>query len=154
MVQARTFLEKLSMTAWMYALDCRAEAQSKQAGLGFLSDIHHAAVAYTFVRNVIERSSVLDNGPDPCHTYCMTSRINARLDADLARKVGVLRKRTGQSTTEIVKASLESYYVAMTREESPAALLSEFIGCASGPADLSTSYKQQLTKSLLRKHRT
>jgi predicted transcriptional regulator len=87
------------------------------------------------------------------HTHCMTARINARLSADLARKVEALRKRTGQSSTEIVKASLESYYAAVTREENPAALLADLIGCANGPADLSLSYKQELTKSLLRKRR-
>jgi hypothetical protein len=83
----------------------------------------------------------------------MTIRINARLAPDLARKVEALRKRTGQSTTEIVKASLESYYVAVTRAESPAVLLAELVACASGPSDLSRSYKGELTKSLLRKNR-
>lgn len=83
----------------------------------------------------------------------MTERINARLGADLARKVQVLRKRTGQSSTEIVKASLESYYAAVTREESPAALLADLVGCASGSEDLSQGYKRELTKSLLRKRR-
>jgi hypothetical protein len=34
-------------------------------------------------------------------------RINARLDADLARKVRALCQRTGRSTTEIVKESLQ-----------------------------------------------
>ena len=38
----------------------------------------------------------------------MTVRINARLDADLARKVRALCQRTGRSTTEIVKESLEA----------------------------------------------
>jgi hypothetical protein len=83
----------------------------------------------------------------------MTARINARLDADLARKVRALRKRTGRSTTEIVKASLESYYLAVTGQEGPAALLSDLIGCTSGPLDLSETYKRDLTKSLLRKNR-
>ena len=36
--------------------DRRVAPQSKRARLGFLSDIQHAAVAYTFVRNVLERS--------------------------------------------------------------------------------------------------
>jgi len=38
--------------------DRRAPPQSKRAQLGFLSDIQHAAVAYTFVWNVLERSWV------------------------------------------------------------------------------------------------
>jgi Ribbon-helix-helix protein, copG family len=83
----------------------------------------------------------------------MTVRINARLDADLARKVRALRDRTGQSTTEIVKTSLESYYRSIVRGVNPAALLSELIGCSSGPPDLSTTYKRRLTESLVRKNR-
>ena len=83
----------------------------------------------------------------------MTKRINARLEADLARKVDVMRKRTGQSTTEILKASLESYYVTVTRGEPAAAKLADFVGCASGPRDLSETYKAELTKSWLRKSR-
>lgn len=77
----------------------------------------------------------------------MTRRINARLDPELARKVDVLRRRTGQSTTDIIKASLESYYVAVTKEEKPAAGLAELVGCAAGPKTLSMSYKEELTKS-------
>jgi Ribbon-helix-helix protein, copG family len=84
----------------------------------------------------------------------MTSRINARLDPDLARKVRVLCERTGQSTTEIVKASIQSYYVAVTRGEGPASLLSDLIGCGRGPADLSETYKGNLTQSLARKTRS
>jgi len=84
----------------------------------------------------------------------MTRRINARLDAELARKVQALRKHTGRSTTEIVKASLESYYVAVTRDGKPGALLADLIGCASGPPDLARTYKSELTRSLGRKHRS
>ena len=84
----------------------------------------------------------------------MTKRINARLDDDLARKVEALCKRTGQSTTEIVKASLESYYIAATKKENAAALLSDLVGCAGGPADLSENYKRHLTRSLQRKARS
>ncbi|HVX96037.1 MAG TPA: ribbon-helix-helix domain-containing protein [Polyangia bacterium] len=84
----------------------------------------------------------------------MTRRINARLDADLARKIEAMRKRTGQSTTDILKASLESYYVTVMEKARPAAALADFIGCAEGPDDLSTNYKAELTKSLRRKTRT
>ena len=83
----------------------------------------------------------------------MTARINARIDAELARKLEALRKRTGQTSTEIVRASLESYYAAVTRAENPAVLLADLIGCASGPVNLALDYKRALTKSLRRKHR-
>lgn len=65
----------------------------------------------------------------------------------MRRKVEALRKRTGQSTTDIVKASLESYYVAVTKEAKPGAGLAELVGCAAGPKTLSMSYKEELTKS-------
>ena len=83
----------------------------------------------------------------------MTRRINARLDDDLARKVDALRKRTGQSTTDILRASLESYYVTVTRDAGPAAGLAAFVGCADGPADLSEDYKSKLTAAWNRKVR-
>jgi Ribbon-helix-helix protein, copG family len=83
----------------------------------------------------------------------MTRRINARLEPKLARKVDALRKQTGQSVTEIVKASLEAYFVAANRAGEPSELLADFIGCASGPGDLSRTYKTELAKSLTRKHR-
>jgi hypothetical protein len=83
----------------------------------------------------------------------MTSRINARLDPGLARRVRLLRERTGQTTTEIVKASLEAYVAAAGGEAGPAALLSDLVGCASGPADLSETYKSHLASALRRKHR-
>jgi hypothetical protein len=81
----------------------------------------------------------------------MTRRINARLDAELTRKIEALRKLTGRSTTDIVKASLESYYVATTQRASPAAALAPFVGCAEGPRDLSEEYKSELTKSWSKK---
>ncbi|HXT98112.1 MAG TPA: ribbon-helix-helix protein, CopG family [Polyangia bacterium] len=78
----------------------------------------------------------------------MTKRINARLDSGLAEKVHRLRERTGRSTTEIVKDSLDAYYEAVMRVEKPAELLAELIGCAEGPADLSRDYKRELGRSL------
>lgn len=97
-------------------------------------------------------ASPVDRGDELCHTVCMTVRINARLDAELARKVQALCRRTGRSTTEIVKESLESYYQTVTRG-SPAAALASLVGCAAGPPDLSETYKDQLTHSLARKSR-
>lgn len=81
----------------------------------------------------------------------MTKRINARLEPELARKVEALRKRTGQSTTDIVKASLESYYVRVAGDGSAAARLADFVASATGPRALSAQYKRVLARSLLRK---
>ena len=71
----------------------------------------------------------------------------------IARKVEALRKQTGQSMTEIVKASLESYYVEVTGARHPAELLAEFVGSGVGPRDLSVTYKSELTRSLGKKRR-
>ncbi len=79
----------------------------------------------------------------------MTERLNARIDGELARKVKYLRERTGRSTTEIVKASIEAYYQALSAE--PEQLLSDFIACGRGPKDLSATYKSSLAASLEKK---
>lgn len=83
----------------------------------------------------------------------MTNRINARLDPGLARKLDALCKRTGQSASDVLKASLESYYVSVTRDGRPADLLADFVGCATGARGLSEDYKGELTKSWQRKSR-
>jgi hypothetical protein len=69
----------------------------------------------------------------------------------LARKVEALRRRTGQSTTDIVKASIESYYVRVAGDSNAAARLADFVACATGPRTLSERYKRDLSRSLLRK---
>lgn len=79
-----------------------------------------------------------------CHTTCMTTRLNARVPEDVARKVKYLRARTAASTTEVIIASLEAYYAQVAREEAPARLLEDLIGCADGPGDLSSNYKALL----------
>jgi hypothetical protein len=81
----------------------------------------------------------------------MTRRINARLDTELARKVDALRRQTGQSTSDILKASLESYYITVTRALNSAERLADFVGCTQGPRSLSKDYKRHLTRALARK---
>jgi hypothetical protein len=92
-----------------------------------------------------------------CHTFCMTARgrLNARLDPELERKLSYLRRRTGLATSEIVRTSIERYYEQTCAEVADARAILEasgFIGGGTGPADLSERYKEQLTKSLGRKH--
>ncbi len=58
------------------------------------------------------------------------------------------------STTEVVLASIERYYAAMTRGEGTveeALAEAGFIACANGSADLSANYKAELTRSLAKK---
>ena len=82
------------------------------------------------------------------------NRINARLDDELARRVSLVRKRTRRSVSQIVQESLARYCDQELGEGGePLAILKSagFIGCADGPADLSSDYKQALTRSLRRK---
>jgi hypothetical protein len=81
-------------------------------------------------------------------------RINARLDDDLARRVNLVRKRKRRSASQIVQEALARYCDQELGEGGePLAILRSagFIGCADGPADLSSNYKQELTRSLRRK---
>lgn len=84
----------------------------------------------------------------------MSHRINARLDDALARKVEELCKRSGQSTSDVIKAALEAYY-EQTRLDNvgPKAALERagFIGCAPGEPELSVKYKDVLMDSLHKK---
>lgn len=87
-------------------------------------------------------------------TTAKSTRINARLPDDVARKVAYLERRTKMSTTEVVVASIERYYAAIAEGEGTAAdalAQAGFVGCASGPADLSTTYKAELARSLANK---
>lgn len=90
--------------------------------------------------------------PGPCHTYCMTVRLNARIDEALAAKLERLRRRTHMTTTEIVRASVELYYERFQEQEAGQAhrILDNagFVGCGEGEPALSTTYKERLADSL------
>jgi len=81
------------------------------------------------------------------------TRVNARLDAELGRQLLLVRERTGQSTSEVLKASLRAYFASVGGEGSPRELLGGFVGCAKGPVSLSSNYKRELGRSLGKKHR-
>lgn len=89
-----------------------------------------------------------------CHTlYDM--RINARLDSELSPKIRFLTKATGLTVTEIVKKALVLFYEQIRggRTDPLSALQKAgFIGCASGPQDLSRNYKKALLKTWVQKH--
>jgi hypothetical protein len=81
-------------------------------------------------------------------------RINARLDKALARKVSLVQKRTRRSLSQVVQESLTRYCdEELSEGGEPLSILKSagFVGCADGPADLSSSYKKDLTHSLGRK---
>lgn len=81
----------------------------------------------------------------------MSERINARLDAGLAKKLAHLQARTGKSTTELIRASIESYYERIVDAAGPRALLDDFVACASAEPELSETYKAALHQSLEQK---
>lgn len=79
-------------------------------------------------------------------------RVNARIDASLARRLAAVARRTGKTPSQIIKESLARYCDSVLESSPmPAVALREFVGCASGPGNLSTTYKQQLASSLDRK---
>ena len=81
-------------------------------------------------------------------------RINARLDQALARKVSLVQKRTHRSLSQVVKESLTRYCdEELSEGGEPRAIFKSagFVGCADGPADLSSGYKKDLKRSLGRK---
>ena len=82
------------------------------------------------------------------------NRINARLDEPLARKLDLVRKLTRHSLSHIVKESLHRYCdQELDEARQPLSLLQAagFIGCADGPADLSSGYKREIEPALRRK---
>jgi protein-arginine kinase activator protein McsA len=89
------------------------------------------------------------------NTTSPESRINARLDADITRKLHELMRLERKSVTEVIKASIAHYHaVTCQRSAAPhkALVQSGFIGCAEASSDLSTTYKRSLGKTLARKH--
>jgi hypothetical protein len=82
----------------------------------------------------------------------MSSRINARVDDELAQKVEELRRITGKSASAIIKAALEAYFdtVKGSNEVRPRSVLEQagFIACANGEPNLSRDYKRALRDSL------
>lgn len=82
----------------------------------------------------------------------MTARINARIDEELARKLDELRRRTGRSTTELVRASIEAYYEAEQERQHPGELLAGLVGVGDAGAELSSDYKELLTSGFGQTH--
>ncbi len=78
-------------------------------------------------------------------------RVNARLDAATAKKLAEIRRRTGLSTSEIVRDALDKLYrERMAEERNAAAILREtgFVASATGSRDLSANYKREIGHSL------
>ena len=84
----------------------------------------------------------------------MSTKINARLDEELARQVARVQLRTRKGMTQIVKESLARYCATELAEDRPpldALRNAGFVGVAQGSADLSSRYKSELGTSLHQK---
>ncbi len=86
--------------------------------------------------------------PPLSYAAYVMARINARLDGALARKLEDIRRRTGQTTTEVVLTAIAQYHESL---EPPAASRAQaifeetgFLACADGPRDLADAYKSTL----------
>lgn len=83
--------------------------------------------------------------------YDMSTRINARLDPELAARVDELRRQTGMSLTEIVEAALLAWteqQAASVSRPARAFAAAGFIGVGKGPRNLARNAKQALAQSL------
>ena len=82
-------------------------------------------------------------------------RVNARLDDERAEKLRQLQALTRLSTSEIVKRAIDLLHrqqAGRSRDKLDALLSSDFVGCATGPADLASQYKRYLRRDLEEKH--
>ena len=84
----------------------------------------------------------------------MSTRINARIDDELGRQLDELRRRTGQTATEIIEAALRAWATEHLEQRPLAAKIfasTGFVGSGQGPVDLARNAKRHLTQSLKRK---
>lgn len=84
----------------------------------------------------------------------MSTRINARIDDELGRQLEELRRRTGQTLTEIIEAAIRAWTRDQLGAKPSAAEVfasTGFIGSGEGPRDLARNSKKYLTESLKRK---
>ena len=82
-------------------------------------------------------------------------RVNARLDERRAAKLHQLQSSLRVSASEVVKRALDVLHKEQCEGEgakTKALLSSNFVGCADGPEDLSSRYKQHFTQALEDKH--
>jgi hypothetical protein len=82
-------------------------------------------------------------------------RLNARLDPEMQKKLKYLERRTGLSTSEVVRVSIEHYYESLRENNGgrrARELLANFVGASAGPGDVSSRYKEHLADALAAKY--
>lgn len=81
----------------------------------------------------------------------MGSRIGIRLDDALARQLDEIRAITNESTTEVVRSAIALYRASLgsgRRRAADVLSATGFIGVGAARADLSATYKAELTRNL------
>jgi len=74
--------------------------------------------------------------------------INANVDAKIEQQLNYLSEITGQSVYEVLRASVEHYYLQMRAQHCPLEHFGAFIGKSrSGRNDVAGSYKEQLAQA-------
>lgn len=80
-------------------------------------------------------------------------RVNARFVGVSERQIEFLTKATGQSVSDVLRASIEHYYDEVRAQAPGLRHFGRHIGAyRSGQADTSTRYKDLLTEDLSAKH--
>lgn len=79
-------------------------------------------------------------------------RVNARLDDSYAEKIEYLKEMTGQTLSDLIRESVDRYYMTVRAEaERRQCALDELVGAFDGrkdtPTDLSADYKRYLWDS-------
>lgn len=84
------------------------------------------------------------------------ARVNARLDADRAAKLEQLKRRTGESVSDLVKRGIDLVYEKEVGGEAESPLAgfyrAGFVGMFEGPGDLSERVKEEFTLALEEKY--
>ena len=78
-------------------------------------------------------------------------RINTGLNDERTEKLKHIQSLTQLSVSEIVNPAIDLWrrqQAERPREKLDALLSSGFVGCAEGPEDLASQYKQYLTRNL------
>jgi len=83
-------------------------------------------------------------------------RVNARFDAETARKLDELMRAKKLNVTAALKQAIDALHRALIDERRPTpyevALKVGLIGCAEGPEDLSTNSKRYIYEYLAKKY--
>lgn len=100
------------------------------------------------------RRGLVRSGAASYVLYDMRTRINARIDEALGRQLEELRRRSGQTLTEILEAALRAWTRERLEARPSAAQIfvsTGFVGSGEGPRDLARNSKKHLTESLEKK---